>query len=345
MAKKEIAKSRGTSEVLSWLLEPDHPSVRYFALRDLCGLRESDPQVREAKAAIMADGPVPCILAKQKAGGYWGIESDFYIRAKYKGTVWSLILLAELGAFGADPRIRNACEFILRWSQDSQSGGFSYVGSGSGGGFHSGVIPCLTGNMVWSMLRLGFEDDPRLEKAVDWIVRYRRFDDGGGPAPSGWPFDKREACYGRHTCHMGVIKTLKALGEIPGKKRTAEVRWTIEEGTEYLLRHHLFKRSRDLAKIAKPSMLKFGFPLMWRTDALEMLDVLAGFDCRDARMSEAVDLILSKRDGQGHWVLERGFEGRLQVPLEKENRPSKWITLSSLRALKRAGIELFQSQI
>jgi hypothetical protein len=62
-------------------------------------------------------------------------------------------------------------------------------------------------------------------------------------------------------------------------------------------------------------------------------------------MSEAVDLILSKRDGQGHWVLERGFEGRLQVPLENENRPSKWVTLSSLRALKRAGIELFQSQI
>ena len=153
--------SRRTSEVLSWLLEPDHPSVKYFALRDLCGLRESDPQVREAKAAIMADGPVPRILAQQKAGGYWGIEADFYIRAKYKGTVWSLILLAELGADGADPRIRNACEFMLRWSQDRQSGGFSYVGSASGGGFHSGVIPCLTGNMVWSMLRLGFKEDPR----------------------------------------------------------------------------------------------------------------------------------------------------------------------------------------
>ncbi len=322
---------------LSWLLEPGNPSVRYFALKDLCGKRESDPAVKEARASIMAVGPVPRILAKQKAGGYWGTEADFYIRSKYKGTVWSLILLAELGADGADPRVRNACEFILRWSQNRESGGFAYMGSASGGGHHSGVIPCLTGNMVWSLLRLGYGDDPRIAKAVDWIVRFRRFDDLEGPAPNGWPFDKRESCYGRHTCHMGVVKTLKALGEIPIKKRTPDVRETIAEGTEFLLRHHLFKRSRDLSKIAKPSMIKFGFPLMWRTDALEMLDILTGFGCRDARLGDAVELVRSKRDADGRWLLEKGFENRLQVQLEKENRPSQWVTLSALRALKRIG--------
>jgi len=336
MAKKKAEEGGRTSEIRSWLLEPDNPSVRYFALRDLCGRRESDPKVGEAKAAIMAAGPVPRILARQKTGGYWGTEAGFYVRSKYKGTVWTLILLAELGADGADPRIRRACEFMLRCSQDRQSGGFAYTGSASGGGFPSGVIPCLTGNMVWSMLRLGFGDDPRLKKAIDWIVRCRRFDDGDGPAPGGEPFFKREPCYGRHTCHMGVVKTLKALGEIPKKRRTAEIRRAIDEGTEYFLRHRLFKRSHDPAVMAKPWFGKFGFPLMWRTDALEILDVLAGFGCHDPRMNEAIELVLSKRDEQGRWRLERGFEGRLQVPLEKENRPSKWITLSALRALKRA---------
>jgi len=339
MAPKETVESGRTSEITSWLLEPENPSVRSFALRDLCGLREADPRVREAKAAIMTHGPVPRILARQKGGGSWGAEADFYERSKYKGTVWTLILLAELGADGADPRVHKACEFLLSRSQDRESGGFAYTGSVWGGGYPSGVIPCLTGNMVWSMLRLGLQDDPRLKKAIDWLVRFRRFDDGDGPAPRGAQFFKREPCYGRHTCHMGVVKTLKALGEIPKKRRTAEIRQTIEEGTEYLLRHHLFKRSHDLAAKAKPWMAKLGFPLMWRTDALEMLDVLAGFGCRDDRMSEAIDLVLSKRDEEGRWRLEKGFEGRLQVPLEKENHPSKWVTLSALRALKRAGPE------
>ncbi len=332
---KNAGRDAAQDDTLSWLLEPGNPSVRYFALKDFAGKKESDPAVKEARAAIMAAGPVPRILAKQRAGGCWGTEADFYIRSKYKGTVWSLNLLAELGADGTDPHVGDACEFILRWSQDRQSGGFAYIGSASGGGHHSGVIPCLTGNMVWSLLRLGYGGDSRTAKGIDWIVRFRRFDDGDGPAPKGWPFDKRESCYGRHTCHMGVVKTHKALGEIPAKKRTPEIRKAIAEGTEYLLRHHLFKRSHDLSRTAKPSMLKFGFPLMWRTDALEMLDILTGFGCRDARLNDALDLVRSKRDEQGRWRLEKGFGNRLLVPLEKENRPSKWVTLSALRVLKR----------
>jgi len=33
--------------------------------------------------------------------------------AKYTGTVWQLIILAELGADGGDERLRRACEAIL----------------------------------------------------------------------------------------------------------------------------------------------------------------------------------------------------------------------------------------
>ncbi|MFQ5855737.1 MAG: hypothetical protein ACE5LU_08865 [Anaerolineae bacterium] len=43
-----------------WLLEPDpaNPGVRYFALRDLLGRPEDDPEVRQARAAIMTT-PAP----------------------------------------------------------------------------------------------------------------------------------------------------------------------------------------------------------------------------------------------------------------------------------------------
>ena len=137
-----------TSDPLGWLLEPSDPSVRYRALRDLLDRPETDSEVVAARAAIMKTGPVPLILARQRRGGYWGVPENFYVCSKYKGTVWTFILLAELGADGRDPRIRAACEFLLAWSQDPASGGFSYRGSKKSGGQPSGIIPCLTGNLA-----------------------------------------------------------------------------------------------------------------------------------------------------------------------------------------------------
>jgi hypothetical protein len=318
---------------LPWLLETDNSSVRYIVLNELMGLPASHPEAAEAKADIMKKGPVPKILASQRKKRYWGTKEDFYVRAKYRGTVWQVIILAELGADGNDDRIRKACEFIIDISQDRQSGGFCYRGNQISGGFHSCVLPCLTGNMVWSLLRFGYFGDSRVQRGIDWITSYQRFDDGEDGAPKGWPYEKREACWGKHTCLMGVVKTLRALAEIPEKGRSFEVTLAIEQGSEYLLRHHLYKRSHDLSKAAKPKWLKFGFPTIWDSDALEVLMLLTRLGYRDPRMEEAVELVLTKQNDQGQWMLENTFNGRVQVNIEKKGKPSKWVTLNALRAL------------
>jgi len=327
-------KSVLKADSIDWLLEKDNPSVRYFTLTDILKQPESAPEVREAKRQIMESGVVPRILAKQTDEGYWGVREDFYMRAKYKGTVWQVIVLAELGAEGRDERIQKAAEFILRNSQDRSSGGFAYRGSESRGGQPSGVMPCLTSNMVWSLIQFGYLEDPRVEQGIDWITRYQRFDDGIAEKPKGWPYDSKDQCWGKHTCHMGAIKALKALSAIPPSKRSAEVRKTIEHGAEYLLKHHVHKRSHDLTKVAKPAWQQFGFPLMWKTDALDMLQVLTNLGYRDKRMQEAIDLVISKQGSQGRWTLETTFNGRFLVNIEQKDKPSKWITLNALRVLQ-----------
>jgi len=65
----------------------------------------------------MVAGVVPKILAKQADGGYLEVPDKFYT-AKYKGTFWQLIILAELGADGQYERVKKACEFILENSQE-----------------------------------------------------------------------------------------------------------------------------------------------------------------------------------------------------------------------------------
>jgi hypothetical protein len=180
-----------TDAVLAWLLEPGDPSIRYLTLAELLGRPKRDVHVCEAHRAIMEAGPVPKILAKQHEGAYWEKRENFYEGTIYKGTVWTLILLAELRADGDDPRIHNACEFILDWSQDRGSGGFAYRGTRDAGGEHDRVVPCLTGNMVWALARFGYLNDPRWKQGVEWITTYQRFDDGETPAPKGWPYSTR----------------------------------------------------------------------------------------------------------------------------------------------------------
>ena len=130
------------------------------------------------------------------------------------------------------------------------------------------------------------------------------------------------------------MKALKAMAEIPVGQRSAGVKKKIEGGVEYMLAHHIHKRSHDLSRISKPGWLRFGFPLMYQTDVLEILGILTGLGYRDARMQEALDLVISKQDNQGRWLLQSTFNGRFQANIEQKGKPSKWITMNALRVLK-----------
>ena len=323
-----------SDDTINWLLEDNNPSVKYYTLVDLIGKTFDDQDVTAAKEQIMKKGVVPKILSKQELGGFWGIKDDFYVRSKYKGTVWNFIILSEMGADGEDSRIKNTCEFIFKKSQDPASGGFSYASTTAGGGAPGKVLPCLTGNMIWSLIRFGYLDDPRVKKGVQWITKYQRFDDGEQNLPKDWPYKAHKACFSKHSCHMGVVKTLKALAEIPVSNRNPDVKKTINQAVEYLLIHHIYKRSHDLSKKSKPGWLRLGFPLMYQTDILEILDILTKLDVKDERMQDAVDIVVSKQDDQGRWILENTFNGRFITNIETKGKPSKWITLNAIRVLK-----------
>jgi len=316
------------------LLEPSNPSVRYFTLTEILELPAGHPQVREARAALMAEGAVPKILAKQSPGGYWGKPEDFYVRSKYRGTVWQLLVLAEFGATAEDERVRRAGEFILARSQHAASGGFAYESAVHGGGDPDKILPCLTGNMVWALLRLGHSGDERVVRGVEWITCYQRFDDGIEQPREGWPYDAHEKCWGTHTCHMGVVKALKALAEIPPERRPATVKNTITQAAEHLLKHYIFRRSHNPQRVAMKEWRLFGFPPMWNTDTLEILGILTRLGYRDPRMREAVDLVIARQDPQGRWRLQSAFNGRLVVNIERAGHPSKWVTLHALRVIK-----------
>jgi len=325
------------SAATDWLLEEDDecPTVRYLALRDLLGKPETDADVRAARAAIPATGLVPRMLACMDTDAYRERYPRFYTD-KYRGLVWALITLAELCA-PPDGRIATACEYLLTHAQEPVDGGFSqHAAAGGAGGRRSEVIPCLTGNLVFAFSRLGYGEDPRVARAADWLARFLRLNDGEETDPQAEPYRRYEMCWGAHTCHMGVVKALKAFAAIPPERRTGEVRAKTDAAADFLLRHHVFRRSHDLGRVSKPGWKRFGFPLMYQTDALEILDILSALGYRDARMREAIALTLDKRDARGCWPLENTYASeRLLIPFGEADAPDKWITLRALRVLKR----------
>lgn len=149
-----------TVDIADWLLEDDNeqPGVRYHALQWLLGLPAADPAVVAARRRVMSAGPVPEILAAQRPEGHWE-EPRFAFGPQYRGSAWALTFLADLGADGADARVRSACEWVLA-HVPAVSGGIGY-GRGA-----SKVIHCANGNVTRARVTLGRFDDPRTKRAL-----------------------------------------------------------------------------------------------------------------------------------------------------------------------------------
>ena len=283
----------------------------------------------------MQFGIVPEILKKQQDTSYIQNYPRFYTD-KYRGLVWQLIVLAEMGA-EANLKIKEQCEYIFNNSQETKDGGFAMNRAvKKGGGRINEVIPCLTGNMVFSLIQFGYLEDLRLQNAISWIIRFMRYNDGTEEDPQVEPYDRYEMCWGKHTCLMGVVKALKGLSAIPQEKRTSEVNDAISKAAEFLLIHHIHKRSHNLQIISKPGWKRFSFPLMYQTDVLEVLDILMELGIKDKRMDEAIGVVCAKRDGMGRWKTENTANSdRLLIPIGQKDEQSKWLTLKAMRVLKR----------
>ncbi|MFA5786276.1 MAG: nitrogen fixation protein NifH [Actinomycetota bacterium] len=320
-----------------WLLEEETPAVRHMALRLLLDCRPSDPEVKRARAAAMKTDPIAAILKTQDSEGYW-VKPGAGYSPKYRSTVWQVIFLGQLGADGADPRVREACEYVLEHTQ-TQSGGFGCSGAISlSPPPPSAVVHCLNGNLVRSLIDLGWLEDERIQRAIDWQARSitgEGFDRYYQSGTSGPEF----ACVanGKLPCAWGAIKALRALARIPPEARTPHVGRAIDVGVEFLLGRDPAKADYPTDTTVSGSWFKLGFPSGYVADVLQNLEVLAELGrAKDRRLRPAVDWLLSKQDALGRWKNEYAYNSKTWVDFEKQGKPSKWVTLRACSVLRSA---------
>ena len=315
------------TETLHWLLETDNPSVRYFTLTNILDRPASAAEVQEANAAIMDSALVREIFAAQHADGYWKKKGTGYF-PQYQGTVWQLILLAELGVDGEDERLRRACEQVL-------AGSLRTNGDFSAFRVLRWKIPspvpntCLPGNLLRAFLRFGYGSDQRVAQAVERLAE-RCLD-------TEWVCKPTQP----KPCLWGLIKALSTFAvELPAGARSTAVEEAIRAGAELFLSHHFADEGDDLT-ITDPNWRRFGFPLYYQSDLLEALGVLARLGYGDdERFQTLLPLVLAKQDELGRWPLEHdgNWRGQGLVAVEQMGQPSKWVTLNALRVLKTTGL-------
>ncbi len=336
-------KDRLNGDPVPWLLEQDkaQPAVRYFVLRDILGRAENDAEVQEAKAAIMASGPVPAILEAQEPDGYWDKPGAGY-GPKYRGTQWAIVFLAQLGADGAHPRVQAGGEYLLSHAI-SANGGLSMDGT------PSGFVQCMAGNVGAALIELGWLEDPRLQAAMHWLAQTVTGD--GVADPSKRDTDRRYyksgtlgplfACATNAglPCAWGAIKAMLALSKVPAELQTRVMQDALREGTDFLLSHDPVVADYPFGMGNKPSSswFRLGYPLGYIADVLQNLEALVALgQAQSPRLSSALELVIRKQDGQGRWPLEHSYNGKTWVDIEKLKQPSKWVTLRALRVLKAA---------
>ena len=329
------------TDPIAWLLEPQDPGVRYLALRDLLCLPADDPELLEACQAAHTHGPIAAILDKMHPDGYWARPGAGY-NPKYFSTDWSLIMLGQLGACASmDMRIAHACEYVLN-NALTKNGQFSMNGS------PSATIDCLQGNLCAALLALGCTDT-RLDLAFEWMARSIT---GAGLAPAAEQAAPLRyysakcgplfACgyNGRLPCAWGAAKSMLAFAHWPAARRTPLLKRALRQGADFLFSRDPARADYPTRNSTRPSpnWRKFGFPVFYVTDLLQVLEALLAFGyANDARLSNALALVRQKQDEQGRWSLEYAYTGKTWVDFGLIKQPNKWVTLRALKVLKDAG--------
>jgi hypothetical protein len=327
-------------ETLSWLLEENNPGVRYLAMRDLLKLPSDNPELISAKEIAHREGPISIIMDTMRPEGYWVTPGPGY-SCKYKSAVWSLILLAQLGAsVDMDERIGRACRYLMDHAL-TEYGQFSTDGT------TSGTIDCLHGNMCAALLDMGYQDF-RLEQALDWMGRSVT---GEGIAPLE---DKRAsrryypsqcgpvfACghNNRLSCAWGGAKVLLALGKIPPEFRTPQIERAITTAMDFFLVIDplLADYPTRLGRKPSPNWWNFGFPVFYVTDILQILEAFAGLGLlNEPRLVNALEYVRNKQDQNGRWALE--YDYKTWVDFGPKKQPNKWVTYRAEKVLMQSNI-------
>lgn len=321
------------------LLESENDAIIYFTKRDFLEEKVESidyiwdlPEVQKILKNQIDDGSWPSKVKKNENSGvkYPLIETWKHLR----------FLIQQYEMDKIHPTIQKAAEFIFSCQTDE--------------GDIRGILanqyaPYYTGAIIYLLIKAGYGDDPRIEKAFNWLLEMRQDDGGwviGSPGIIGMPhlnpaglndltsnkdretakaFDKSKPFSAAGT---GMVLRSFAVHPTYTKSENALT-------AARLLKSKFFKKDNWSSYEHFDNWIRFQYPFWW-TNLVSALDSLSlmGFSKEDKDIKNALSWLIEHQEQDGLWKIS--YSKIHKAPDNKKTFENRlWITLAIGRIFKR----------
>lgn len=318
-------------EVIDWLLQSD-PFVEYNTRISFLEELETNDDVQRAKKEMLNDTRVTNILTELS-------EWPGYVLKRHndaKHLIHKLAFATDLGIDKSNATLKQVSNQIFK--QQSEEGAFQIIVNipthfGGSGEDELSWMLCDTPIILYSMLKMGWSNDKRIELGINYLKGLIR--DNGWPCASSPKFGGKFKGPGRRSdpCPYTNLIMLKVFTQNNELAKCKECKI----GVETLLslwnqrkqsKPYLFGMGTDFKKLKAP--------LIWY-DILHVVEVLSNFNWlhKDERFLEMVNIISEKANPDGKYTAESVWRAYKEWDFGQKREPSPWITLLVYSILKR----------
>lgn len=320
------------------LLESDDDSIIYFTKRDL--LEDNIKPIE----CLWALPEVQKILKKQLPDGSWKPKGQKNENSEVKYPLietWrqSRVLIQQYEMNKKHPAIEKASEYL-----------FSFQ---TGEGDIRGILanqyaPYYTGAIIYLLIKAGYENDPRIEKGLNWLLKMRQNGGGwviGSPGMVGINLSRDEI--NDLTSNINR-KTLKAFDKSKpfsaagtGMVLRAFAVHPFYKNSEYaltssnLLKSKFFKKDNWNSYKHPDNWIRFQFPFWWN-NIISALDSISLMELSkdDPDIKNALKWLINHQENDGLWKVSYSKIHK-SPDKNKTFKTRLWLTLTVCRIFKR----------
>lgn len=307
--------------------DPDAKSIR--------GLRE---EVRRSPR-------VRALLSRRDQLGRAGTARQVYY--KWQGLHWVLASLADLGYPEGDEGLYPLRDRVVGFWLGP--GYFrEYTARTEAEAYRGRGVPLMRGryrrcasqqgNALYSVVTLGIADD-RAHSLAERLLHWQ-WPDGG------WNCDRHPEA--DTSSFMETLLPMLGLGAYARRYRRPAAAKAARAAADVFLRRRLFKRVSD-GRVIASDFVALHYPRYWHYDYLAGLIAIAKIGMiRDARCTEALDLLEEHRLPDGGWPAEKRYYKVSPKAMVSNadyvdwggtarRRMNEWVTVDALAVLRAAG--------
>jgi len=318
-------------DTITWLLNSAEPWTRYRTLLDLLEYPQDHPQVRQARADMLAHPQVGALI--QEAAGWPGYALQRHNDARHP--LYKLSVLADFGLRADDPGMSATIERVLAHHSPEGALESLVLIPPAFGGTGSEVwawMACDAPTLLYVMLAMGLGEDGRVKAALSHLASLA--------TEIGWrctasPELGRFKGPGRRSdpCPIANVYALKALAQASAFPDSP----CAIAGVEMLLHH--WERQGELKYFlfgVGTDYRRLKYPFIWY-DLLHVADVLSLYPSAqaDPRYRAMLDAIVSQAGDQGRYRPTSMYLAWKGWSFADKKNPSPWLTFLALRLQKR----------